>query len=292
MRQREVLAKQDGTTSPSSRADGPSGSPDGSRECREHRTRSSAKVLQPFSELENVATAKVRWRKWLGQLEHFFIVTGETDTTVKRSQMLLQGGDELTDLLGDLPDTGDDYEQAVAAPNKHFDPQFNADYEHFQFRQATDESLDMFYSRLRRLICSCVGVNKQFELRSQIINVCRSVELRKLITLQLSMDLEAILKVGRSHELAASRATSMVEVLAKKEEGPRAVSPTQVKEERTEKVKAARVVRDRNDRGGAFGEKGSRCINCGRESHGKDNCPARGKQCLKCASIGHFARMC
>lgn len=261
----------------------------------ELRPRSSAKALPPFSELENTATAKIRWKKWLGQLEHYFVVTGETNGVVKRSQMLLMGGDELTELLEDLPNTGQDDAQAVAALNRHFNPQFNADYEHFQFRQAMqseEETLDMFYSCLRRLVRTCEGVNKPFEIRSQLICGCRSLELRKLIMLQPGMDLDTILKLGRSHELADVRANAMADVLARKDTVLVPSTSVPVKDDRAEAVKATHVTKGTRDRAVAVRGRGLGCPICGRESHMKEGCPARGKQCMRCEKFGHFAIVC
>lgn len=70
---------------------------------RAHRSRLSVKSLPSFSQLDDPATAAVRWRKWLAQLENYFVVTRESDSSVKRSTMLLMAGEELSDLLEDLP---------------------------------------------------------------------------------------------------------------------------------------------------------------------------------------------
>ena len=52
--------------------------------------------------------------------------------------MLHLGGAELYELFEHLPNTGGetDFEAAVAALNRHFDPQLNPDYERFKLRQA------------------------------------------------------------------------------------------------------------------------------------------------------------
>ena len=34
------------------------------------------------------------------------------------------------------------------------------------------------------------------------------------------------------------------------------------------------------------------CRNCGRDSHPKDDCPAKGIQCHFCSKVGHYARVC
>ena len=65
--------------------------------------------------------------------------------------MLYLRGAELYELFEHLPNTGDetDFEAAVEALNKHFDPQLNPDYELLKLRQAQQtakESIYAFYS--------------------------------------------------------------------------------------------------------------------------------------------------
>lgn len=88
--------------------------------------------------------------------------------------MLHMGGDELYELFLDLPGTGDrnDYDKAVRALDRYFHPQVNPDFEHFKLRQAKqrkEESVDMFFARLRKLASSCTGIGNQLEIRAQLI---------------------------------------------------------------------------------------------------------------------------
>lgn len=78
----------------------------------------------PFSELADPATAAARWKSWIRRLDHYFVGMRETDGRVKRSLLMCYGGAELYDLFETLPNTGtdDNYEEAVAALNRHFDP--------------------------------------------------------------------------------------------------------------------------------------------------------------------------
>ena len=142
--------------------------------------------LPPFSQFIDPATAAPRWRRWINRLDHYFHATRETDGTVKRSMMLHVGGDELFDLFEHLPEKGgdNDYDAAVTALNKYFDPQLNPNYEIFMLRQAMQtqgESVDVYYTRLRRLASTCTGIDHGSEIRAQIIQGCRSSTLRKLI---------------------------------------------------------------------------------------------------------------
>ena len=125
--------------------------------------------------------------------------------------MLHLGGDELFDLFEHLPEKGkdNDYETAVTALNKYFDPQLNPDYERFKLRQAMQsegESVDVYYARLRRLAITCSGFDHASEIRAQIIQGYRSSTLRTLILRQPGITQDDVLILARSHKLADARA--------------------------------------------------------------------------------------
>ena len=100
--------------------------------------------------------------------------------------MLHFGGVELYELFQLLPNTGseNDFEAAIAALDKHFDPKLNPDYERFRLRrvqQLEDESVDTYYGRLRRLAWSCTGIDQDDEVRAQFIQGCKSSIVRRQI---------------------------------------------------------------------------------------------------------------
>lgn len=204
-------------------------------------THSATAPLPPFSEMSDPATAAQRWRAWVGRLNHYFKGTRETDGTVKRSLLIFYGGAEIYDLFETLPNTGedDDYEGAVNALNRHFDPQINHDFEKFKFRRAwqTDaESVDMFYARLRRLASTCPFTDQRAEIRDQIILGCRSQLLRKLILRTPGMSLDDILVLARSHELSDARAEEMGAALHTPVAAPTPLRQAAVKIEQVEAV--------------------------------------------------------
>lgn len=204
-------------------------------------THTAVAPLPPFSEATDPTTAAPRWKAWVGRLNHYFKGTRETDGTVKQSLLILYGGAEIYDLFETLPNTGeeDDYEAAVAALNRHFDPQLNNDFEKFKFKRAwqTDtESVDMFYVRLRRLASTCPFTDPRGEIRDQIIVGCRSKLLRKLILRMPGMSLDDILVLARSHELSDARAEEMEAALHTPVATPPQPRQTGIKEERVDVV--------------------------------------------------------
>lgn len=137
-----------------------------------------------------------------------------------------------------------------------------------------------------------VGVNKNFEIRSQLIVGYKSLELRKMIMLQPGITLDAILILGRSHELADIRTGTMAGALAKRNPVAKAGTPLPVKEERGETLRAVCTAAEARMRSTTGRGRNGKCQNCRRESHPVEGCPVRRQQCLKCNRFGHFAKVC
>ncbi|KAJ1135478.1 hypothetical protein NDU88_001917 [Pleurodeles waltl] len=100
------------------------------------------------------------------------------------------------------PHTYDTLKGAITA---HFELYANVDYERFllrQARQTPDESVDVFYARLRELASTCTLPDEEDEIRAQFIQGCSSSKLRERILQQLNMLMSAILTLGRSQELS------------------------------------------------------------------------------------------
>lgn len=211
--------------------------------------------------------------------------------TVKRSLLIYYGGEEIYDLFETLPNTGedDDYEGAVAALNRHFDPQLNYDFEKFKFRRAwqTDtESVDMFYARLRRLANTCPFTDQREEIRDQIILGCRSKLLRKLILRQPKMTLDDILVLARSHELSDARAEEMETALHTPVTAPPTIRHVPVKEERVDAVRSRpgtpRQARSATSHQSFRLTPGESCGYCGEDHPAMAVCGAKGKTCSRC----------
>ena len=85
---------------------------------------------------------------------------------------------ELYDLFKHLPNTGGEmgFDASVEALNRHFYPQLNPDYERLQLQQAhqtEDETIDMFYARLRRLASTCTDIDQPDEIRAHFRQGCK-----------------------------------------------------------------------------------------------------------------------
>ncbi len=86
------------------------------------------------------------------------------------------------DIFETLGETGTDHDTAKKKLVDYFSPKKNVDYEVFQFRQATQlagETVEQFATRLRKLAVTCEFHDVDKEIKSAIIQHCRSKHLRR-----------------------------------------------------------------------------------------------------------------
>ncbi|KAK3741501.1 hypothetical protein QZH41_002971 [Actinostola sp. cb2023] len=185
-------------------------------------------------------------------------------------------GEEVSDIFETLPDQGEDkdYKAAVAALNVYFQPKVNKTYEVYMFRNATQdsgESLDSYYTRLRRLAQTCEFTNEEEEIKSHIILSCSSTRLRRR-ALREDMNLKALLDYGRGFEMSERQAKGI-------EEHEKLCKATEVQ------MVKPRNVRTKTDQ--------KQCYRCGGNyPHQGRPCPALHETCRNCQKVGHFAKVC
>ena len=102
----------------------------------------------------------------------------------QRALLLCQAGLEVYNIFKTLPETGEEkeYEKAVDALTKHFEPDKNRIFKIYSFCQATQkakETLDEFHMRLRTLAKHCKFDDEDFEIKMQIVFNGNSARLRR-----------------------------------------------------------------------------------------------------------------
>ncbi|KAJ8037836.1 Ketimine reductase mu-crystallin [Holothuria leucospilota] len=122
-------------------------------------------------------------------------------------------GKEAYDIFDTLPNTGkaDEYDKAVNALSDYFTPQKNTEYEVYLFRQATqkeDESVDMYYTRLKHLASTCELPDIDKEIKAHIVQTCRCARLRRT-ALRKPLTLQELLPTARAMELAEFQASGI-----------------------------------------------------------------------------------
>ena len=128
------------------------------------------------------------------------------------------------------------------------------------------------------------------EILSQIIQNCKSNQLRRRALRESDKTLNDIIQLGRAMELSDSQAQAMerpetVNRVSKTfpRPKPRSINNPRNSDQR-HKVKSNR---DQNN------HRKDRCFNCGGQYPHRDKpCPAKNKVCHNCKKTGHFKKMC
>lgn len=241
----------------------------------------------PFDCKGAITSVAPRWKKWKKSFEYYIIAKGITNSARKKGLLLHCAGPEVQELFETLQDPGpaaegedvaDEFQKALRTLDAHFSAQINEPYERHVFRnlkQEEGETVDQFITRLRRQAENCNWDNADEPIRDQVIDKCKSAELRRKLLLKGTH-----LTLGKVQEIA--RSFEAVEIQLKAMKG--AEEDQQVN--RIEKRETADQFTGRGAKG--------RCFRCDREGHfSRDSCcPARNAECRRCHKVGHFAKVC
>ena len=157
-----------------------------------------------------------RWKKWMIRLENRLTALNLKDPDRKLALLLDYAGERVHDdyftltvapaVAGNNPPAGNDvYSRSVAALTNHYAPQVQREYEIFNFRMASQnatETLDQYVTRLRKLGATCDFPDLNAELKSQVIQKCRSTKLRTKGLADLTMTLDELIKTGNAMDRA------------------------------------------------------------------------------------------
>lgn len=237
--------------------------------------------LVPFDPLSDPTSLSQRWKTWKRRFETYLVALDIKEDTQKRALLLYQAGEATQEIFDTLQDTGDDkdYKKALEKLDEYFSPKKNIDYEIFQFRQAKqkiDETTDQFATRLRKLAAHCEFENVNNEVKSAIIQNCRSKRLRRFALREAHLTLENLLSKARALENSEQQAQGIEKQLAS----------TNIHDEFQEANRISRTTRN-------SGGKSLQCRNCGLTwPHNDSPCPAKGQTCHKCKKLNHYARVC
>ena len=267
-------------------------------------------AFPPFVEIDQ--NPGPQWGKWLGRFERLMIAMGITESRRQRALLLHYAGPRVDEIFDTLSDVGEDtdYDKAVDALNKYFNPKSNSLYETYVFRQAkqeNNESLDQFVTRLRQLAQKCKFHDIDREILTQVIMNCASPKLRRQALCKgEDLTLQRLLEIGRSLEASEQQADALegssVNSIQSTCRGGKGECSHQsdAQEERTVNSIQSKF-RGRNgqrtdSRGGRSQSRGrdsSRsCYFCGGQYPHKGQCPASGQECRSCHKMGHFEHVC
>ena len=231
---------------------------------------------------ENLAVA---WKKWSDRLDLFFVGYNITAAARKRALLLTFGGEGLCDLVDSMPaekftlteaDTAahlDAYSKTVKVLTEHFSPQINIEIQKYTFHESkqTQDTVQEYYEYLSTLADTCGFADKNAEIKSKIISGCKSKKLKMKGLHNPNMTLVELLDQARTYEITEKSARAMQD----KDSTIDSVQKHKSKEKKHSHASASKEI----------------CGSCGYRHRG-DKCPAKGKACMNCEGIGHFASVC
>lgn len=189
-----------------------------------------------------------------------------------------------------LPDTGDSFDSAVAALEKHYTPKVNVVVERHAFRQrrqAPHETIAQYVAVLRDLASKCGFDDRANEMiRDQLVKHVANPNIRERLLLEPELTLDKALTIASQVESAVQQAKA---IAANDSVPVQAIQPrsqfnkSKYKQHaRANKSSAATPARSRS------------CFRCGSDKHlaNSSQCPAAKATCKSCHKVGHFARVC
>ncbi|MCG7869746.1 MAG: hypothetical protein JAY74_25675 [Candidatus Thiodiazotropha taylori] len=283
-------------------------------------------VPGPFKVLGEQTNLAQKWDQYVKRFEYYVKAQNVTKEEQKRALLLHVAGEEVQDLFETLPNTGATYAEALGALNTYFEPKKNIAFERHLFRQAKqqdDETVDNFIVRLSKLALGCDftdDAQKNDMIRDQVVDCCKSTDLRKKLLSESELTLEKVRTVSRTFELSSSHAKKIAEDnqsqsldtrsgeinrlngVKRKQPGPRKANGHDV---------ASGTQRQSGNPSGRTNSSGrlntgqaktpwkrysratAECYRCGGKSHyGRECQRAKNVICRDCGRRGHFARMC
>ncbi|GFO45821.1 Pol polyprotein [Plakobranchus ocellatus] len=159
---------------------------------------------------------------------------------------------------------------------KYFIPKRSIIYERSQFqerKQRETETIEEFYRVLRDLVRHCnYGAEEDSIIRDRFVVGLTDQKLKEKLQLIHDLTLKKALETARQHELIKSqmKAQAVVDLVSKNN---------------------SKASSNPEPRPGSSSNQRAACGRCGRQ-HGPRQCPAYGKECMKCGGRNHFAKVC
>ena len=102
--------------------------------------------------------------------------------------------------------------RSVEALNELYTLKVQVEYERFNFREATqlhDESLDQFVTQLKKYAATCDFTDTNAEIKSQVIQKCKSLKLRTKAMADIMSTLDQLVNIGKAVEKSISYAKTI-----------------------------------------------------------------------------------
>ena len=260
--------------------------------------------ISPFVPDADPTSVAQRWKRWSDRFDNLIVAMNVTDNKRKRALLLHLAGEAVFDVfeglvVATIPDDADPneinaYTVTKQALDSHFNPKKNVEFERYTFRtaiQLPNENIDSYHARLRSLAKYCDFADIGAEIKSHIIQTCKSTRLRRRALTDTSLTLQTLVDFGRSIELSEKQ-TKTIEGRATDDPVNSTVGDPSIA-----------MIRQ-NQRGGGRGDvqhardfrrPSSVCRYCGQNyphDGGRQSCPAWMKVCRACGKSNHFESQC
>jgi hypothetical protein len=144
--------------------------------------------------------------------------------------------------------------------------------------------------------CEFAGDHKNDMIRDQIVDACKSTELRRKFLAAQDLTLEKVHKIGRTYELAVMCSEKIEQPKGGDSENETISKLRKINRQQFKPKGAPKSVAQKKNppnTAARFSRETALCYRCGQAGHYGRNCRiSRDIVCRKCGRTGHFAKMC
>ena len=146
-----------------------------------------------------------KWDQYVKRFEYYIKAQNVTKDEQKRALLFHVAGEEVQDLFEMLQDTGTTYAEALGALNTYFEPKKSIAFERHL------SCLAKHKTKKQLIISLCACRSYLWVIWDQVVDCCKSTELRKKLLSESELTLHKIPTVSRMFELSSSHAEKMAE---------------------------------------------------------------------------------
>ncbi|KAK9729888.1 hypothetical protein QE152_g15675 [Popillia japonica] len=208
----------------------------------------------------------------------------------KQNLLLYVAGSQVQDIFFTLPASEDTtsedlYKVTMDALDAYFSPKINTAYERYIFRtlkQEPNKTVEQFITRLKEQSKLCNYQDVDDQIRDQVIEKCRSSQLRRKLLEKGDIKLKEVSETARAYEAAEVQWSQMEGVSKSVTSTVNAVTHKDKKKIQTQHKETSEK-KINNQR---------KCFRWGSDNHLANKCKYVKTKCHLCAKSGHLMNMC